>query len=99
MSEYMEEVNAVFNAGHVLERALKDNGYCTDDGCVGAGGFVNEIHYARDMDFVCTEKKITQKILNTFTPKGFKCKLRFFEHKDDDTNEIINMYNIIISIK
>ncbi len=100
MNDYMEEVNAVFNAGHAIERKLKDNGYCTDDGCIGAGGCVDGKYYARDMDFICTEKKVTQKIINSFTPKGFRCKLHFYDVYDDDPdNPYNNAYNILISSK
>ena len=91
----MKEINEVFYAGYILEEKLIENGYCTEEGCVGTSSCINDVHFARAMDFEYTEKKPTQEVINTFAPKGFRFILDFYEHEDNEDS----YYNTVFCVE
>ena len=70
-----DEINEVFDAGHTVEKALKENGYSEE--CTGTGSCVTDMKFTRAMEFEYVNKKNkpTQEFIDSITPEGFTAYL------------------------
>lgn len=76
-----DEINEVFDAGHAVEKALKENGYSEE--CMGTGLCVTDMKFTRVMEFEYINKKNkpTQEFIDSITPEGFTAYL-YLEKKN-----------------